>query len=62
MRLDFEMGINMENKLSASTTEQQQSERKSPSACLASRHVEQCRDWTCLRRNFHVGPGQTVAS
>lgn len=30
----------MENKLSASTTVQQESERKSPSGCLASGHVE----------------------
>lgn len=57
------------------TTEQQESERKSPSACLASRHVElfgwqlrleeaveQLCDWTCTRRNYNVGPGQTVAS
>lgn len=75
MMLDFEMRINMENKLSALTAVQQESERKSLSVCLASRHVEllgwqirleealeQRRDWTCTRRNYNVGSGQTVAS
>lgn len=29
---------------------------------LLEEAVEQSRDWTCTRKNYNVGPGQTVAS